>query len=181
MPKRRRKGPPYRPRQRIAPVIESDAQIAAWLAQEDARVASYIRDHGWSIEYVIGDPSRQQTSIAYTVGLFGMGHPELVLLGASTGTACGVLNEVGRRVTAGENLIPGALLTFDEWPHRITVEPIPNPGAILLGANRHYQRPDAASVPAFQLTHDDVHGRFPWDHNYCIPGWIQPRPGTYTA
>jgi hypothetical protein len=181
MPKRRRKGAPYRPRPRTAPVIESDAQIAAWLAQEDARVASYIRDHGWSIEYVIGDPPRQQTSIAYTVGLFGMGHPELVLLGASTDTACGVLNEVGRRVKAGENLTVGALLTFDEWPHRITVEEVPNPGAILFGANRHYQRPAAASVPALQLTHDDVHGRFPWDDKYCIPAWIQPRPGTYTA
>jgi Domain of unknown function (DUF4262) len=101
-----------------------------------------------------------------------MGHPELVLLGASTDTACGVLNEVGRRVRACENLTVGALLTFDEWPHRITVEEVPNPGAILFGANRHYQRPAAASVPALQLTHDDVHGRFPWDDDYCIPTWI---------
>jgi hypothetical protein len=158
-----------------------DPQTAAWLDQEDARVAGLIRTHGWAIEYVMGDEARHQTSIAYTVGLFGMGHPELVFLGGSPDTACGVLNEVGRRVKAGEQFLPGMLITFDSWPHRLTAEEVPNPAAILFGANRHYGRPDEASVAALQLTHDDFEGRFPWDTGYSIPSWIQPRPGMYTA
>jgi hypothetical protein len=159
----------------------NDPQVAAWLDQEDARVAGLIRTHGWAIEYVMGDQARQQTSIAYTVGLFGMGHPELVFLGGNPNDACSVLNDVGARVKAGEQFLPGMLITFDSWPHRLTVEEVPNPAAILFSANRHYGRPDEASVSALQLTHDDIEGRFPWDAGYSIPSWIQPRPGTYTA
>ena len=159
----------------------TDSQIRAWLDQEDMMVANMIRAHGWYIQYVMGDPGERTTSIAYTIGLFGIGHPELVLLGSSPGTASGVLNDVGGRVKAGEKLVQGQLLTFEEWPHRVTVEEVPNPGDILFGANRHYKRPDHASVPAFQLTYDDLGGRFPWDDEYLNPDWIQPRPGAYTA
>jgi hypothetical protein len=157
-----------------------DAQIIAWLGQEDSTVARMIRESGWYIQYVIGEP-RRKSSIAYTIGLFGMGHPELVVLGADPGTAAGLLNEVGRRVRSGGGLVAGELLAFDEWPHRVTVEVVPNPGQILFGANRHYERPAERSVPAFQLTYDDVAGRFPFDDGYSNEPWIQPRPGTYTA
>jgi hypothetical protein len=159
----------------------TDPQIKAWLDQEDARVASMIREYGWYIQFVMGDPREQKTDIAYTIGLFGLGHPELVVVGLDPGSAGGLLNEVGRRVKAGSNLVPGVLLTFDEWPHRIVVEEVPNPGEILFGANRHYQRPDEVSVPAFQLTYDDLEGNFPWEDGYSNSDWIQPRPGAYTA
>lgn len=159
----------------------TDSQMTAWLDQEDARVATMIRQHGWFIEYVMGEPQRKKTSITYTVGLFGMGHPELVVLGIGAETAAALLNEVGRRIRGGADLVAGQLLTFDEWPHRVTIEEVPNPGEILFGANRHYQRPDECSVPAFQLTYDDRDGRFPWDPGYANEPWIQPRPGTYTA
>jgi hypothetical protein len=83
----------------------TDSQIRAWLDQEDMMVANMIRAHGWYIQYVMGDPAERTTSIAYTIGLFGIGHPELVLLGSSPGTASGVLNDVGGRVKAGETLV----------------------------------------------------------------------------
>jgi hypothetical protein len=155
--------------------------IAEWLTELHTKIAATIRTHGWFIQYVIGDESTQTTPIAYTVGLTELGHPELVFLGACPETVCGVLNEVGRRIKAGEQLAHGAVLSFDEWPHRVAVEDVPNPGAILFTANRHYGRPDDDSVPALQLTHDDFNGNFPWDEGYSIPAWIQPRPGTYNA
>jgi len=158
-----------------------DLSMQSWLDQEDARTREHVRRYGWAIEYVIGNPVQRRTSIAYTIGLFGLGHPELVLLGADTGTAAGVLNDVGQRVRDGFDLLPGELLGFDEWPHRITVEVLPNPAEILFAANRYYQRPDEASVPAYQLTYDDLQGRFPWDEGYSRPGWLQPRPGAYHA
>jgi hypothetical protein len=140
-----------------------------------------IREHGWYIQFVMGDERERKTSIAYTIGMFGFGHPELVALGLDPGDASALLNEVGRRVKAGGNLIAGELLEFDAWAHRVTVEEIPNPGAIVFGANRHYRRPDEASVPALQLTYDDREGRFPWEPGYSGSRWIQPRPGEYTA
>jgi hypothetical protein len=72
------------------------------------------------------------------------------------------------------------LLTFEKWPHRIVVEAVPNPGEIVFAANGHYQRPDEASAPVYQLSYDDTAGRFPWDPDYAAPE-MQPRPGTFRA
>jgi hypothetical protein len=58
---------------------------------------------------------------------------------------------------------------------------VPNPWQIVLGANRHYRRSNEVSVPAYQLTYDDIEGRFPWEDGYSNAAWIQPRPGTYRA
>lgn len=156
-------------------------QMRSWLDQEDARTVATVRRHGWAIEYVIGEPSAQRCSIAYTIGLFGLGHPELVVLGLDPHTAGALLNDVGDLVRSGRDLVPGELLAFDDWPHRVTVESVPNPAEILFAANRYAQRPDEASVPAHQLTYDDRGGRFPWDPGYLNEDWIQPRPGTYRA
>lgn len=163
-------------------------QTQAWLDQEDARVAAMIRQYGWSVECVnsgtCSHPGCGGESdglpFAYTIGLFGMGHPELLILGTTVATAMGVLNTLGERVRAGENLVPGQLLTFDEWPHRIVPEAVPNPGEILFGANRHYARPAEHSVPALQLSYDDKAGRFPWEPDYVAPD-MQPRPGSFRA
>jgi hypothetical protein len=159
----------------------TDPQIQAWLDQEDAMVAQTIRKHGQFIQFVGGDEDDVPPFFAYTVGLFGLGHPELVILSLGPQTSRAVLNQLGQRICAGENLVPGQLLTFDQWPHRIVVEDLANPGEILFSANRHYQRPDEASVPAFQLTYDDLGGRFPWDPSYANPPRLQPRPGTWRA
>lgn len=158
-----------------------EPQLQSWLDQEDARTSTTIRKYGWAIEYVMGDPERQECPFAYTIGLFGLGHPELIVLGVEPHTASGLLNDVGAQIRHGRDLVPGEVLAFDDWAHRVTVEEVPNPGQILFAANRFYQRPDEASVPAFQLTYDDLSGRFPWDPGYANSGWIQPRPGSYRA
>ena len=155
--------------------------VIAWLDQEDKRTAQAIRAHGTSIEYVGGDMKRRQTPFAYTIGLFGVGHPELLVLGLDPRTTGLLLNDVATRVRAGEDLVPDQLLTFDGWGHRVIVQPVPNPGDIVFAANRFYQRPDAHSVPVLQLTYDDRDGRFPWEDGYSNAVWIQPRPGDFRA
>lgn len=144
-------------------------------------IAQTIRGHGVFIQFVGGDSESLSTSFAYTVGLSELGHPELLILGVAPGTASGVLNDVARRVRAGRSLTPGDVLSFDAWPHRVTVESLPNPQAILFVANDFYERTDDLSVPAFQLTYDDRSGRFPWDAGYDVAPWIQPRPGEFTG
>ena len=166
-----------------------DAHTQAWLDQDDARVVAAIRDFGWAITYVGGDscnrpgcdcPESEGPPFAYTVGLFDLGHPELLIFGVPPGTAAVVLNSLGDRIRAGENLLPGLELTFEEWPQRVIPEQIPNPGEIVFDSNRFYQRPDGHSVPVLQLSYDDAEGRFPWDEGYAAPE-MQPRPGTFRA
>ncbi|MGH8873171.1 MAG: DUF4262 domain-containing protein [Acidimicrobiia bacterium] len=167
-----------------------DAGTQAWLDQQDAHLTAMIRRHGWFIHYIGGgscsrpgcdcsdDPD--QPPFAYTTGLFGLGHPELLIFGVPPDPAAGVLNTLGERIREGENLLPGQMVAFDEWPHRIIPEPVPNPGDIVFLSNDFYQRPAEYSVPVLQLSYDDTEGRFPWEEGYAEP-WAQPRPGTFTA
>lgn len=166
-----------------------EARIQAWSDQHDAAVAAAVRQHGWSIQYIGGGscsapgcdcPDSEGPSFAYTVGLFGLAHPELLIFGVPPETAVGVLNTLGQRIRDGEALLPGRLITFEEWPHRIIPESVPNPGEIVLQSNRFYLRPDEYSVPVLQLSYDDSEGRFPWDEGYAAPE-MQPRPGSFRA
>ena len=163
--------------------------LQAWIDQEQAHIVEMIRRTGWAIQYVGGDtcsrpgcdsPPDEQPPFAYTIGLFGMGHPELLIIGVDPATAQGVLNTLALWMRQGEVLMPGLIITFEDWPHRIIPEVVPNPGEIVLGANSFYQRPPEHSVPVLQLTYDDTEGRFPWDQGYIAPE-MQPRPGTFAA
>jgi hypothetical protein len=159
----------------------SDLSAEAWLDQEDQHTAHTIRWHRTYIQYVGGDPDRRQAPFAYTVGLFGLGHPELLVVGVDMRTAGNLLNDLRDRIVEGRDLVPGELLTFADWTHRVTVEHVPNPGEIAFAANRFYERPAEYSVPLLQLTYDDREGRFPWEDGYSNPEWVQPRPGRFSA
>lgn len=163
--------------------------IQAWIDQDDARLAETIRRHGWSIEYIGGcscnvpgcDPAEStDPAFAYTVGLFGLAHPELLIFDVSPYTAAYVLNSLSERVRGGEALVPGHLIKLDDWPQRIIPEAVPNPGEIAFGSNRYYGRPDEASVPLLQLSYADDRGLFPWEEGHSSPE-VQPRPGTFRA
>lgn len=166
-----------------------NAQFEAWIDQDDARMQSTIRKYGWSIEYIgrgccsapdCDGGDDEGPAFAYTVGLFGLGHDELLVFGLGMHDSCGVLNTLGDRIKEGENLIAGIELTVGAWPHKVVPEEVPNPGEIVFGANRFYQRPDEVSVPVLQITYDDEKGLFPWDDGFVDVG-SQPRPGTFRA
>jgi len=161
--------------------MTTDAQTIAWLDQEDARLARTIRTHRWAVQYVGGGEEPDQPPFGYTVGLFGLGHPELVVVGLEYEDACDLLNTVGGMVLDDRDLLPGEVLCDDDGTPVITVELLPNPADVIFSANRFYQRPDEFSVPAYQLTWAMDGGVFPWDPAYaCGPG-CQPRPGTWRA
>ena len=166
-----------------------NARIQAWLDQEDARMKSVIRRHGWAIEYIGGgccsfpgcDGGEElDPPFAYTVGLYGMGHPELLVFGLDADLTSSVLNDLGDRVRGDETLIPGQMIEFVGWERRVIPEEVPNPGEIVFSANRFYQRPSEFSVPVLQLSYDDERGRFPWEEGHANPD-RQPRPGTFQA
>jgi hypothetical protein len=165
----------------------TDPQTTAWLDQEDTHLAQQIRAHRWVVQYVFpggeedDDEEAGGPPFGYTVGLFGLGHPELVVVGVDHHNAHAMLQRVAGLVADGRDLVPGELLTFPDRPDGLVVECVPNPGEILFVANRHYRRPDEHSVPAFQLAWQHRDGTWPWDPDYpCGPG-CQPRPGTWRA
>lgn len=156
----------------------TDTQIQAWLDQEDAMVRDCVRKYGCFLQYVFANPKPESTSFCYTTGLFGLGHPELIVFGLDEHSANGMLNWCFARVKEGEDLMPGEILEFGNGCGRARVEVFPNPGDALFGANRFYQRPSEYSVPAYQLTRD-VNGAFPEDPGYPYGPHQQPRPGEF--
>lgn len=175
----------------------TDPATRAWLDQEDRRTAEMIRRRGVYIQYVGGAEceccsprnradrrrAKRETSapFAYTVGLFGLGHPELAVVGLSARDAATVLNYLAACVRMGRELVPGEVIDSLEPGQRFLVEVVPNPGQIAFAANRHYQRPDAFSVELLQLTWSDSEGRFPGEPGCSIPTRVQPRPGRWRA
>ena len=157
---------------------DNDAQTLAWLDQQDRMTTETVRRHGWIMQYVLGE--EQSPSFAYTVGLFGLGHPELVVFGLDYESAMGLLNLLGAKVRENHDIRAGEILSFDGTDTRVRADVLPNPGDVVFAANRFYQRPDEASVPALQLTWD-IGGAFPGEPGYSKPAWLQPKPGEFRA
>jgi Domain of unknown function (DUF4262) len=158
-----------------------DPQTVAWLDQEDAHLARTIRTHRWAVQFVGPGDDPGEPSFGYTVGLFGLGHPELVIVGLGCDNTHGILQRVASMVAGGRDLVVGELLQWPDWGGLIVVEQLPNPGEIVLSANRFYERPAEFSVPAYQLTWSHADGSFPWDDAYPCGPDCQPRPGTWRA
>jgi uncharacterized protein DUF4262 len=160
---------------------DTEAQVLSFLDQQDAFARENFRRYGWTVQYVMGD-EEECPPFGYTVGLFAFDqHPELVIFGRCPHDTGGVLNDVAGRVRRGRPVVPGELITFDNWPHRLHVLPLTNPAEVLFAANRFFHRPDHDSVPGLQLVWDDKDGRFPWEPGYSPPKWLQPLPGSFSA
>ncbi len=165
-----------------------DAKTRAWLDQEAAWTTDMVRRHGWAIQYVGGSctapgcncPPDDEPSFAYTIGLHGLNHPELLVFGLSQSEAAAVLNGLGERICHGKDLVPGQAISVEGFPRRIVPEVLPNPERILFSANSYYELSPDTPVRALQLSYDDTEGRFPWDEEYAHPA-LQPRPGTFSA
>ncbi|HVR31319.1 MAG TPA: DUF4262 domain-containing protein [Acidimicrobiia bacterium] len=163
-----------------------DARTLSWIDQYNAHITQTIRRHGLFIQYVGGEscsrpgchPIGDEQTFAYTVGLFGLGHPELLIFGVTPEEAVNTFLELGDRVLDGEHLIPGQSLELGSSLY--IVEEVPNPGDVIFRANDFYQRPHQFSVPVLQLTYADAAGRFPWEDGCEVAG-RQPRPGAFKA
>ncbi|NEK87026.1 DUF4262 domain-containing protein [Blastococcus saxobsidens] len=159
----------------------TDPRTIAWLDQEDAHLTRTIRAHQWAVQYVGAGEDPGEPPFGYTVGLYGLGHPELVVVGLEAGAAHDILGRLAGEVRDGRDLVPGELVRWPDWPElRLTVEVLPNPGDVVLVANRFYRRPVEYSVPAHQLTWAVPGHDFPWEGQEIEPD-VQPRPGTWRA
>lgn len=187
---RRRQRPRNPNNQRSNRSIRNGRVPGRAIRQANAQLEHAVRRHGWMIQYV-GGPNCTIRScnctvgkgtgppFAYTVGLFGFRHPELLVFSVSPQRAASVLNAFGEEIRAGAPFHEGDVVDIDGWGHRVVCEEVPNPGEIALAANRFYRRRRQQSVPVLQLTYDDDNGSYPWEEGYA--GDEQPRPGTFRA
>lgn len=118
---------------------------------------------------------------AYTIGLHGVGHPELLVFGLGFEPAKVLLTRLAHEVRDhGVQLVEGEVIARDRALDRpLLVEGLPNPGEILVQANSYYRRPSEGSVDALQLSWCDPLGRWPGDPACLAPAATQPRPGTF--
>ncbi|MBN9215258.1 MAG: hypothetical protein ABS62_01965 [Microbacterium sp. SCN 70-200] len=162
--------------------------LAAWMDQEDAHIADQIRRYGVSIQMIGGGRCSvpgccapvSDCPFAYTVGLFGIGHPELIVTGLDIPGSSRTLNAATDFVYDGGRFMPGVETAVPGWG-RVLPEAVPNPGDIVFNANCHYRRPAEFSVPALQLAYPDKRGRFPSDPSFSGARKRQPRPGEWDA
>ncbi|SDC59303.1 protein of unknown function [Geodermatophilus telluris] len=159
--------------------MSTDPQTTAWLDQEDAHLAAVIRRARFAVQYVGPGEGPAEPAFGYTIGLFGLGHPEVVVVGRGAAATHALLDAVAGQVVAGRSLVPGERV--EAAGEVLVVEECPNPGEVLLGANRFYQRPAEYSVPAQQLAWASPPGCWPWDAGFDGGAHGQPRPGTWTA
>lgn len=127
--------------------------------------------------------ARSTPSFAYTIGLHGVGHPELLVFGLGFEPARRLLTRLAHEVRDhGVELVPGEVVPADRALDRpLLVELLPNPWEVLIQANNYYRRPAEASVDAVQLTWPDSHGRWPGEATCTAPAANQPRPGSFRA
>ena len=142
----------------------------SWLADYERRVTETIRLHGCFIQAVMGEG--RTPPVAYTVGLFELGHPELIVFGLDTQSSGGMLNWFAARVRDGEVFSPGQVIAPAESDTRLLVQNFRDPWLLHM-ANRHYHRGREAPVRALQLIWD-AGGAFPWEPGYSEPEWLQP-------
>ena len=126
--------------------MTSDPQTIAWLDQEDAHLAQTIRAHRWAAQYVGAGEEPGEPAFGYTIGLYGLGHPELVIVGLGCDNTYGILGRVAGMVADGRDLVIGEMLQWPDWAGRLVVEHLPNPGEVVLGANRFYELPAEYSI-----------------------------------
>src|SRR5690606_905041 len=102
----------------------SDDQIVAWLEEQDRMITQIVRQNGWAVQYVNGEGTTPP--FAYTVGLFGLNHPELIVFGLDYSSAIGLLNYMGTKVREGDDLLHGDVVLWEGTDTRVRIEVLPN-------------------------------------------------------
>jgi hypothetical protein len=124
-------------------------------------VRGIIDRSGWFIQVV--ERERWRPGFAYTVGLTGLGRPELVVTGQRPREAGTLLNSVAHHLVChdGGGLRAGGRLPLSDHPE-IEVVRVAEPTVHLVMASRIYG-PD---VRGHQLVYADDRGRWPWETGF---------------
>lgn len=81
-----------------------------------------------SVRRPAAHPRRRRPPVRLHDRAVRVGSPGVADIRRPPGHGAGVLNTLGRRVRSGDHLLPGQVVTFTEWPHRIVPELGSQPG-----------------------------------------------------
>lgn len=143
------------------------------LDEHERKALEDIRDHGLHVVYVL--PEGNMPGWMFSIGLYHHHqHPEVLVFGLNRQVAHWLVNEVARRVEAGERMADGC--TADDL-----LEGVPctframYPGwrdAFLGWMDWFYK---GADVPVLQCIWPDHDGKWPWQPEFRHDwGWAQP-------
>lgn len=160
-------------------VDESDpAQVRRWLERQAAWLSDKVARVGWAIQAV--EVSADAPPFAYTIGLWNLGHPEIVVFGLDFGCSVHLLDALARGVAnGGSRLRDGDEVAADGLPVRLFG--VRNPGDIVFRANQFFAMAPDESVPVLQAIYPDDSGVWPWEPGCRLPRGGQPMPGTFVA
>jgi len=118
-----------------------------------------VASSGWLVQAVTGD--RLHAPFSYTVGLTGLGLPELVVTGLRARPAAVLLNGVAEHACHAAPPEHGEVVDLDDGT-RLEAVDLPHPDAHLFVAQEVY----GAAVRAMQLVWADDRGRWPWERGH---------------
>lgn len=128
-----------------------------------AVLRAIISDHGWAVQFV--EDARRP--FAYTVGLHGIGQPELLITGMLAQTSARLLNSIAHQIVDDDFPVrPGVHIDYQS-EFLFEVVEVEHPDVHLKCAVGLF----GPRIRAFQLVWADKRGRWPWDR-----GWNHPRP-----
>jgi hypothetical protein len=130
-----------------------------------------IATAGWTVTAVLPDEP-DEAHVAYTVGLTGIGAPELVITGLRPDLAHALLGDLAERAIGGQR-----------WTHRQRLDDLllGHPAVIIDGTPTEQIVPGTACaiygpdhVRLQQIVWPDPADRFPWDRGYQYAAHTQP-------
>jgi hypothetical protein len=115
------------------------------------RMQDRILANGWTVQYVVGEDSRNPT-FAYTIGLSRYAHPEIIVFTCHPECAMRSLEPLARAVLDGRRFDEGDDLT-GLYPYSENAELLrfPDSSTHLFMANTMYRTPGQPPIPALQL------------------------------
>lgn len=139
-----------------------------WMCDHPGATEADYQDHlrrligtfGWAVQGVERDGDHPP--YAYTVGLAGMGMPELVITGTLDLDQAAVLLNLGVLRSSTRIQVPGERFRLPRGP-LVEVVTVTSPWAHLLMAVALY----GERFDALQLVHADRHRRWPWEAGYA--------------
>jgi hypothetical protein len=140
-----------------------------------AELVGLIERYGWAVRHVGAGAEPGEAAFSYTVGLTGLGHPEVVITGMPFDSSQAFLNLIGDEVRQGRRFAAG-----------LVTEELTRPGAAVVFIPVHDVSGLAAvrqvfgQIEAVQMVWSDSAGRLPWHSGYANRADAQPLLGPFS-
>ncbi len=143
-----------------------DSADADWQLQDglEDTIRDNIAAHGWHV--ILSPADAEGPAFAYSIGLFARyGQPEILISGLAPDLMHGLINDIGKRIKAGENLVAEKHCSALLQGHDCVFRPVARSHyPDYLGYARRYYEDDR--FPAMQCFWSDKSRRFPWDPEF---------------